>query len=151
MRGVEQASASIPAPLSSHIQLTLAPVGLWEKFLSKFFPRYYALRAMSKRDLSHLSNEELVQRMHSALQAGEGDFSAFIAQELARRRVHLYGEEGPAPAGSAPLREGGFRREPQSSVGGVRRSGPASGVMHRRGVSAASVDSSFVVPDFLSR
>ncbi|KAG8343669.1 hypothetical protein TRVL_05504 [Trypanosoma vivax] len=83
----------LPVPAASHVQLLQRPTRWWSRLLALLFPRYYAQTEMTSYVLTTLSTDELVWRMHFALQAGDTNLSAVIAQELARRRVDLY-EEG---------------------------------------------------------
>ncbi|KAH9600357.1 hypothetical protein LSM04_006024 [Trypanosoma melophagium] len=128
---------------------------LWGRLLATFFPRYYARREMADMSLAYMNNDELVNRMHFALQTGDTELSALIARELARRRARIYEKE--EEEGSVNIngrkssgRIGGDRfnmdSKPQSrfSGGDVRFSGS---VPRRSGVFSA--DSSFVVPDVL--
>ncbi|CBH17925.1 hypothetical protein, conserved [Trypanosoma brucei gambiense DAL972] len=150
--GVDE--AGLAAPYTSHIQLTYTPTSWWERLMLKLFPRYYALRVMANSDISRLSNEELVMRMHLALQAGDGDFSALIAQELARRRVYLYREEvttvNTTPGGAA-VRRNNYRGmgSPDEGVGIMRARYSDSAV--KQGTVSHVADSSFTVPEFLLR
>ncbi|EKF38459.1 hypothetical protein MOQ_001335 [Trypanosoma cruzi marinkellei] len=84
---------AIQLPAASHTQMVTSPSTWWGKLLGSLFPQYYARQALANLGLGHMSNDELVNRMHFALQAGDTDLSALIAKELARRRACLYEEE----------------------------------------------------------
>ncbi|KEG15341.1 hypothetical protein DQ04_00101080 [Trypanosoma grayi] len=153
-----EVTAGWPLPTTSHTQLPSRPSTWWRNLLVKFFPRYSARQRLSSLGFEHMKNDELVNRMHFALQAGDMELSALIAQELARRRVRLYeAEEYASNRGgrSAPVAGGWFSAAPNQQAGftsgGVEsgsgghlsRGAPTRSSMH------LSADSSFMVPEVL--
>ncbi|RNF27500.1 uncharacterized protein Tco025E_00236 [Trypanosoma conorhini] len=144
--------AALPVPAASHTQLATRPSSWWGKLLDSLFPRYYAQQALANLGFGQMSNDELVNRMHFALQAGDTDISALIAKELARRRACLYEEDtvtrstgrNTLPTGVSTGTESRIRTKLTGGFGGRVSSGtaPHSGTR-------PSTDSSFVVPEVL--
>ncbi|ESL10220.1 hypothetical protein TRSC58_02050 [Trypanosoma rangeli SC58] len=144
--------AALPVSAASHTQLTTRPSTWWGKLLDSLFPRYYARQALANLGLGQLSNDELVNRMHFALQAGDTDISALIAKELARRRACLY-EEGTGmsstgrntlPTGVSLNTESRMRTKLSGGFGGRVSSATAP-----RSGTRQSTHSSFAVPEVL--
>ncbi|ORC87117.1 uncharacterized protein TM35_000242670 [Trypanosoma theileri] len=149
---IAQDLASRPLFSPSHTQRGSRSSTLWGRLLAKLFPRYYARKEMADMSFAYMNNDELVTRMHFALQTGDTELSALIARELARRRARIYEkeEEGNININGRSSGRVGDRftmdSKPQSrfSGGDVRFSGSVP-----RRSTVFSADSSFVVPEVL--
>lgn len=146
-------SASLPTALYPRLVTRLSTC--WRNLLAWLLPSYYAQHVLATPSLAHMSNDELVSRMHLALQAGDTDVSALIAKELARRRVRLYEEEEEEVVGRGGSGKYVFGRGNRlgASSGMPIGLSTGSGIPLRGGDARSSTnfstDSSFTVPDIL--